>query len=371
MGKVYQEVESTQLHCMKRMIFLLLLVAQTAAFSQPKLQYHAASTLKILGRAFPQQTTYKRFPDSLEMHLRNPVWSLSKNSAGIAIYFETNSTQVAAKWKTGGEVNFQHVAGTLVKGVDLYGLDDNKWYYAGIGRPSNGTRHESSIIKGLDGAMRQYILYLPCYDNTDSVEIGIDEHAILQLPATPILASARPIVFYGTSILQGASAMRPGMVYPAILERRLQRETINLGFSGNGQLDSMLAVIMSTIDAACYVMDCGPNLTPEMAAARTLPFLKQLKKLKPSTPILLVSNIDYPHARFNATVAKKTKEVNAHFLEAFNAMKKEGYKGIYFLPSTGLIGDDGEATVDGVHMTDLGFYRIANAIEKELKQILK
>jgi lysophospholipase L1-like esterase len=52
-------------------------------------------------------------------------------------------------------------------------------------------------------------------------------------------------------------------------------------------------------------------------------------------------------------------------------MKKEGYKGIYFLPSTGLIGDDGEATVDGVHMTDLGFYRIANAIEKELKQILK
>ena len=177
MGKVYQEVESTQLHCMKRMIFFLLLAAHAAAFSQPKLTYHSASTLKVLGRAFPHQTTYKRFPDSLEMHLRNPVWSLSKNSAGIAIYFETNSSQVAAKWKTGGEVNFQHVAGTLVKGVDLYGLDDNKWYYAGIGRPSNGTRHESSIIKGLDGAMRQYILYLPCYDNTDSVEIGIDEHA--------------------------------------------------------------------------------------------------------------------------------------------------------------------------------------------------
>lgn len=356
---------------MKRMIFILLVLANTAAFSQPKLQYHSASTLKILGRAFPQQTTYKRFPDSLEMHLRKPVWSLSKNSAGIAIYFETNSTQVAAKWKTGGEVSFQHVAGTLVKGVDLYGLDGNKWYYAGIGRPSNGSRHESSIIKGLDGAMRQYVLYLPCYDNTDSVEIGIDENAILQQPAAPVLSSARPIVFYGTSILQGASAMRPGMAYPAILERRLQTETINLGFSGNGQLDSMLAVIMSTIDAACYVIDCGPNLSPEMAASRTLPFLKQLKKLKPGIPILLVANIDYPHARFNASVAQKLKEVNAHFLDAFNAMKKEGYKGIYFLSSTGLIGDDGEATVDGVHMTDLGFYRMANAIEKELKRILK
>lgn len=356
---------------MKRMICTLLLLANISAFSQPKLQYHSASTLKILGRPFPQQTSYKRFPDSLEMHLRKPVWGLSKNSAGIAIYFETNSTQVAAKWKTGNEVNFQHVAGTLVKGVDLYGLDGNKWYYGGIGRPSGGSRHESSIIKGLDGAMRQYVLYLPCYDNTDSVEIGVDENAILQMASAPVIASAHPIVFYGTSILQGASAMRPGMAYPAILERRFQTETINLGFSGNGQLDSMLAVIMSTIDAACYVIDCGPNLNPEMAAARTLPFLKQLKKLKPSIPILLVANIDYPHARFNASVAQKLKQINAHFLDAFNAMKKEGYKGIYFLPSTGLIGDDGEATVDGVHMTDLGFFRIAEAIEKQLRKILK
>ena len=128
----------------------------------------------------------------------------------------------------------------------------------------------------------------------DYVEIGSGGDGVLQRPTAPVMASALPIVFYGTSILQGASAMRPGMAYPAILERRLQTETINLGFSGNGQLDSMLAVIMSTIDAACYVVDCGPNLSPEMAAARTLPFLNQLKKLKPSPPIFLVSNLYYP-----------------------------------------------------------------------------
>ena len=50
----------------------------------------------------------------------------------------------------------------------------------------------------------------------------------------------------------------------------------------------MLAVIMSNIDAACYVIDCGPNLTPEQAEKRTLPFLKLLRKIKPTTPILLV-----------------------------------------------------------------------------------
>jgi lysophospholipase L1-like esterase len=41
------------------------------------------------------------------------------------------------------------------------------------------------------------------------------------------------------------------------------------------------------------------------------------------------------------------------------------------LPSKGLIGNDGEGTVDGVHLTDLGFYRMANAIKKKLQTILK
>jgi hypothetical protein len=36
-----------------------------------------------------------------------------------------------------------------------------------------------------------------------------------------------------------------------------------------------------------------------------------------------------------------------------------------------LIGDDGEGTVDGAHLTDLGFYRIAVAIEKKIREIEK
>jgi lysophospholipase L1-like esterase len=165
--------------------------------------------------------------------------------------------------------------------------------------------------------------------------------------------------------------MRSGMAYPAIIERGLQRETINLGFSGNGLLDSILAVIMSNIDAACYVIDCGPNLTPEQAEERTLPFLKLLRKIKPTTPILLVEQIDYPFARFVSTMDEKIKLVNQHFNKAYTTFKKDGDKNIYYLPSKGIIGEDGEGTVDGVHLTDLGFYRMANAIKKKLQTILK
>ena len=46
-------------------------------------------------------------------------------------------------------------------------------------------------------------------------------------------------------------------------------------------------------------------------------------------------------------------------------------KDLYYLPAEKLIGSDGEGTVDGAHLTDLGFMRIAIEIEENLKKILK
>lgn len=353
-----------------KLLFAALLFVFIGAAQQP-IKFHSIQGLTILGRAFPNQTTYRRFPDSLESLLRKPVWQFSTNSTGIAIYFESNSKQISAKWKTGDKASYPHVAATLVKGVDLYAMDNNQWYYVGIGKPNNPVYQEASIIKGLDGGVKQFLIYLPDYETTDSVVIGIDSNAMIQHVTNSVFANKKPIVFYGTSIVQGASAMRSGMAYPAIIERGLQMETINLGFSGNGLLDSMLAVIMSNIDAACYVIDCGPNLTPEQAEERTLPFLKLLRKIKPTTPILLVEQIDYPFARFVSTMDEKIKLVNQHFNRAYTTFKKDGDKNIYYLPSKGIIGEDGEGTVDGVHLTDLGFYRMANVIKKKLQTILK
>lgn len=354
----------------KLILFLIGIFFYTSQQAQSPLQYHTIDNLSILGRAFPNQTFYQRFPDNLASLLREPVWQLSKNSTGIAIYFETNSKQISAKWKTGATTSFPHVANTLVKGLDLYALDHDQWYYVGIGKPNHPVYQEASIVKDLDGSLKQFVLYLPDYETIDSLFIGIDSTALLQSNSRSVFTKHKPIVFYGTSIVQGASAMRSGMAYPAIIERQLKTETINLGFSGNGQLDSMLAVIMSTIDASCYVIDCGPNLSPQQAKEKTLPFLKQLKKLSPNTPILLIEQINYPTARFVASVDEKIKQINKNFADAFDTLQKEGVTGIYYLPAKGLIGEDGEATVDGVHLTDLGFYRMAQSIIKKLKTIL-
>ena len=351
------------------LLFFAFIVMHVSA--QSKTEYHNMQEFTILGRPMPNQTVYQRFPDTIKNLLRKPVWDLSKNPTGFAVYFETNAKEISAKWKTGSSVVFQHVAGTLVKGVDLYGLDGGTWYFAGVGKPNAAVYQEANLVKDMDGSMRQYLLYLPDYETCDSLFIGVEAGATIGKPQQNYFEGQKPLVVYGTSIVQGASAMRSGMAYPAQLERRLKRETINLGFSGNGQLDSMLAVIMSGIDASMYVIDCGPNLTPAMAQAKTVPFLRQLHALKPQVPILLVENILYPTAKFNTVTKQKITEVNQIFKDAYMLLKKEGMRNLHYLEAKYLIGDDGEATVDGAHMTDLGFYRITLAIEQKIKSIEK
>ena len=50
------------------------------------------------------------------------------------------------------------------------------------------------------------------------------------------------------------------MAYPAILGRRLDRPVVNLGFSGNGRLEAEVGALIAEVDAAAYVLDCGPNM---------------------------------------------------------------------------------------------------------------
>ena len=159
----------------------------------------------------------------------------------------------------------------------------------------------------------------------------------------------KPIVFYGTSITQGASAMRPGMAYTALIERHLNIETINLGFSGNGMLENELGEIMAKIDASCYVIDCGGNLTPRLALERTMPFIKYLRQKAPGVPILLVEHLYFTTGRFNKSIWQSIDSINVAFRDAFVTLKKEGMKDLYYLPAEKLIGSDGEGTVDGAH----------------------
>lgn len=337
---------------------------------KPEIKFHDAKQFQVNGKGFPDNT-YTRLPEKYNNVVRPEVWELSRHSAGLSVRFATNSTRIDCKWKTGNNVHYPHGAETMIKGVDLYCAENGKWYYAGVGKSYDTTNHHSVLIEGMKPGMKEYILYLPMYESVDSVYIGVEEGAEISKPAEMPYRKKDPVVFYGTSITQGASAMRPGMGYPAIISRRLNVETINLGFSGNGKMEKELAGAVSEIKASCYVIDCGGNLTPQLALERPVPFIRLLRQKNPATPILLVEHVIFPTSRFVPAVKERIDQINRAFRDAYAQLKKEGVTNLYYLPADQLTGTDGEATVDGAHLTDLGFVRIAAQIGDQLQNILK
>ena len=55
----------------------------------------------------------------------------------------------------------------------------------------------------------------------------------------------------------------------------------------------------------------------------------------------------------------------------YEKLKKAGEKKIYYIKGDKMLGTDGEATVDGVHFTDLGMVRYTEYVLPTLKKALR
>lgn len=314
---------------------------------------------------------FDRLPASAESKVRGAVWSLSRNSAGLCVRFTTDAPQIQAQWTlTSANLAMPHMPATGVSGLDLYVKDDHgHWRWLANGRPAAQTNTQS-LVAELDKQPRDYLLYLPLYNGVSSVEIGLPPDAKLS-PAEPYPSGhTKPIVFYGTSITQGGCASRPGMVHTAIIGRKLNFPVVNLGFSGNGQMEKALGELLAEIDAAVYVLDCLPNLNAEQVRERTEPLVKQLREKHADTPILLVEDRTYSDAFLNKGKRDHNNSSRRELRAAYERLQKAGVKGLYYLEGEKLLGDDNEGTVDSSHPTDLGFLRQAEAFIEALKPVL-
>lgn len=336
------------------------------------LLWYDVQLLTIEGQGWSDvKSPYDRLPAKAEGKVRGAVWNLSRHSAGIAVRFVTDATTLHARWTlTSKNLAMPHMAATGVSGVDLYVRDDaGKWRWLVCGRPS-GQTNSVRLVSGIPAGQRTYLMYLPLYNGVTSLEIGIpDDNTLAPAPPRPA-DRKKPIVFYGTSITHGACASRPGMVHTAILGRRFDRPVINLGFSGNGRMETEVAELMAEIDAAVFVIDCLPNITADTVLAQTKPCIDILRASHPGTPILLVEDRSYADS-FLVTAKRERNETSRQALQkVYEALKAAGDENLYYLKGEHLLGDDNEGTVDSSHPTDLGFMRQADAFAAVLAPLL-
>lgn len=350
---------------------MLLLLPGAATAKGNGLRYHSLDGMPLLGTLVPDASVpYTRLPDSLRNVARKAVWDLGQNSAGLALRFRSDAKDINLRWVSADTSYMSHMAPSGSRGLDLYVLgDDSVWTTLGCARPNrHRTRSDAEVMRNMEPRMREYMLYLSLYNGVDSVEIGVDSAASVLPPAVDLPRAGKPIVMYGTSILQGACASRPGMAHTNMVMRELQHEVINLGFSGNALLDPEIARFMAQADAAIYVIDATTNCSPATIDERMANFIGILRSAHPHTPILVVESPIFPASRFNTRLRETIEDKNRR-LKAIYTRLKANDANLYYFEGADVLAGDNEATVDNTHFTDKGFASYAGRLIPVIKQL--
>lgn len=319
---------------------------------------------------------YSRLPKQAKATVRPSVWRLAQNSAGLSVRFKTNSEKVVVRYKVSGGLSMFHMPTTGVSGLDLYALEDgDSWGW------QNGKYDFADTIKcdfsplsysskdKKDG--HEYRLYLPLYNSLQFIEIGVSKDSNFKfLPAR----EEDPIVIYGTSIVQGACASRPGLAWTNILSRKLNQSVVNFGFSGNGEFEEEVIQHISEIDASLYVLDCLPNMTPfsefppEETYDRIVNSVEFLKRHKPEIPVLLVEHSGYSDGAMEVDRKVTYKKLNSLLEQAYDDLINKGVTQLFYL-SREELNLDVQSYVDGTHPNDLGMMQYADAYEARIRKV--
>ncbi|MEO3789641.1 SGNH/GDSL hydrolase family protein [Nonomuraea sp. B10E15] len=309
---------------------------------------------------------YDRLPARAEGLVTPEVWVRSRNSSGLSTRFVTNSTIFRARYRLNlATTAMYHMPAIGHSGVDLYartGAGQDAWL--ANTHPTAQTVDQQMGL-AVDPGERLYTAYLPLYNSPQQLQIGVEAGASFAGVAP---RTARPAVFYGSSIMQGGVASRPGMSITALLGRRFDMPTINLGFSGNARMEPEIAELMTELEASVYAVDSSPNMNPQQISERAEPFVRILREARPDTPILLVEDRRYGDGQFVQFRRDRNAQNAAALHAAYMNLRASGVKHLWYLKADKL--PQAEEMVDGSHPSDLGMVTYAKAYEKVLRPIL-
>ena len=337
--------------------------------------------LPLEGRAFDDvENYYDRLPANVSTAVCANVRALKHDTSGLQFRFTTTSPTICLRWTPyydhwvrrlpGCVLNglgMAHMPVTGVSGLDIYTQRaDGRWVYLKTGdiHPGEGacvSTGRVDVVRIPPGT--PILINLPLYNGLRSFELGVERgSSVAPLPKRRS-GVEKPVVFYGTSITQGACASRPGMAFVNIVGRELDVPVVNLGFSGGGEMELEMSEYLSRIDASCYVLDAIANMNPwsEMKS-RYEPFIRNLRAKRPDVPIIMAEQSNV------WSVTRGDRDEYIHAL--YEKLVAEGWRDLYYLPKTKMLPDQ-ESTVDGCHPNDLGMRSLARAFGGVVKTALK
>ncbi len=321
----------------------------------------------LTGSTALTEAGFKRFKTKELELIKNVspnVYRLARESSGIQAHFMTDSKIIKVFMTCDRVPNMSNMVAVGQMGVDLYVYNEktNDYQLCGVGRPLlNNKSYDGVLVEFDNKEMRKFILNFPLYAEVKKASLAFSKDS----EVLPLKEEKKKIMMYGTSILQGASASRPGLAYANILSRRLNVEILNYGFSGSALNEIEISKILSKREVDLFIIDSEANSGEGHLINRLEEFLKIFKKHQPNTKVIVVNRIP-----FLGDYYSKKEYTNKQRHEDFLLDFKEKHEDIIYVDVYSKLVNDLEITIDGVHPNDYGMMKLAEIFEKIIKKHL-
>lgn len=294
--------------------------------------------------------------------LRENLRFLSSHPSGVYITFTTNSTSISLKASVSSGAYMSHMTAIGQCGFDLYVKHKNKYIFLATTK-INAAEYEINILKEVSKKERDYLIYFPLYTGFNSLEVGLDEKASINHFDD---YKKEKIVCYGTSITQGGCATRPGMNFSSIMGRNLDYEVYNLGFSGNAHLDESISLRLRDVQNMKYlILEVEANTSGNgLMIERLSSWIETVSQNKYLEKIYLITH--YP---LSTSLLKKKEKQSLDFHFDFQKKICENNPLIELIDGKKIFKETSfDEAVDGVHLTDLGFYVLSKVMVSKIKK---
>ena len=313
---------------------------------------------------------YRRIPVSVADECLEGVQRLASNTTGMRVRFKTNSDYIV--------VHAELESYDIPSSKALIASRDFDIYLVGKGGKQRfHTIFSSSVpeewgitesrIKFGNKEMRDIVLNFPLTANIKELYIGLREGC--ELLAGSEYKHKKPVVFYGSSIVHGEGAMRPGNAYPAIISRKLDTDFINLGFRGNATAEEAMMRYIASLPMSVFVYDYDYNAPSVEHLEKThYSGYEIFREKQPKTPVILASRVNY----YEGDIAIHEKRRNIIKESYFRALAS-GDRNVYFIDGSKIYPTDkrDECTADGCHPNDMGYSYMADAFGDIIKTIIE
>ncbi len=287
--------------------------------------------------------------------VNNAMQHLKTASCGCRIRFRTTSRRLVFKVELKRPSYFNNMVGWNSSGLEIFIVDEEGNYSSHrIIGPQDGFRIFAEQIAIPPNS--SLCIFLPNYNTILNMLIGIERGSRIKEFKYP-KDKRNPILFYGNSITQGASASKTSNSFPNIVSRRRNQDIINLSTNLCCRATPKTAEMIGDINCEAIVIDYSKDVPNSEVFKQTHEnFYMKIREHHPDKKIIILTTALYNNW-------KEYKEFDDIIRQTYENAVKRG-ENTLLLNQRELFSEEeyDYVAIENNHYTDYGMFKVADKI---------